>query len=286
MFKILVEDEDSIFQIESDELRYKFYNTIFFNEESGNFDFKNSLSSILTLNELKISDDNFLTDNKKEIEDNLTRSIFYVETLENTNHEYNNKNTSIGISKKKKENEILSKKNENLIIINNEEIDELNFLFQLKKIGKNKKKPKSILKNSSILSTDIISKNSNDKNYIFKISKRKSKYNILSKEQKKKILKDLKVYSTKYVSSKYNVSIRNLVRWKKLGIERKKGSGRKFKDPYLENKMLNYYYENDKITTKQFREKAKEFCSDSSFKASTGWLMRIKKKFNLVFMKY
>ena len=286
MFKILVEDEDSIFQIESDELRYKFYNTIFFNEESGNFDFKNSLSSILTLNELKISDDNFLTDNKKEIEDNLTRSIFYVETLENTNHEYNNKNTSIGISKKKKENEILSKKNENLIIINNEEIDELNFLFQLKKIGKNKKKPKSILKNSSILSTDIISKNSNDKNYIFKISKRKSKYNILSKEQKKKILKDLKVYSTKYVSSKYNVSIRNLVRWKKLGIERKKGSGRKFKDPYLENKMLNYYYENDKITTKQFREKAKELCSDSSFKASTGWLMRIKKKFNLVFMKY
>ena len=286
MFKILVEDEDSIFQIESDELRYKFYNTIFFNEESGNFDFKNSLSSILTLNELKISDDNFLTDNKKEIEDNLTRSIFYVETLENTNHEYNNKNTSIGISKKKKENEILSKKNENLIIINNEEIDELNFLFQLKKIGKNKNKPKSILKNSSISSTDVISKNSNDKNYIFKISKRKSKYNILSKEQKKKILKDLKVYSTKYVSSKYNVSIRNLVRWKKLGIERKKGSGRKFKDPYLENKMLNYYYENDKITTKQFREKAKEFCSDSSFKASTGWLMRIKRKYNLVFVKY
>lgn len=34
MFKILVEDEDSIFKIESDELRYKFYNTIFFNQES------------------------------------------------------------------------------------------------------------------------------------------------------------------------------------------------------------------------------------------------------------
>jgi hypothetical protein len=35
MFKILVEDEDSIFKIESDELRYKFFNTIFFNQESG-----------------------------------------------------------------------------------------------------------------------------------------------------------------------------------------------------------------------------------------------------------
>ena len=288
MFKILVEDDESIFQIETDELKYKSPNTIFLNEESVNFDFKNSLSSILPLNELKISDENFLSENKKDIEETLTRSIFYVETSENINNQYNKKKNLIESTKKKKEKEkeILSKKTQNLIIINNEEIDELNFLFQLKKIGKNKNKPKSILKNSSISSTDVISKNSNDKNYIFKISKRKSKYNILSKEQKKKILKDLKLYSTKYVSSKYNVSIRNLVRWKKLGIERKKGSGRKFKDPYLENKMLNYYYENDKITTKQFREKAKELCSDSSFKASTGWLMRIKRKFNLVFVKY
>ena len=50
--------------------------------------------------------------------------------------------------------------------------------------------------------------------------------------------------------------------------------------------MIKYYYENKNITTKEFRLKAKMFCSDSSFKASTGWLMRIKKKFNLVFEKY
>ena len=284
MFKSLFEDEDFIFPMESEELKYKFYNTIFPNEEFGIYICKNSLSSILTLNELKISDESFLTDNKKEIEENLTRSIFYEETLNNINNEYNKKNNSIG--KKKEENEKLLNR-ENLKKVNNESIEDINFLFQVKNIGEIEEKPKSIFKHSSISSTtDLISKNSNDKNYIFKISKRKSKYNILSKEQKKKILKDLKVYSTKYVSSKYNVSIRNLVRWKKLGIERKKGSGRKFKDPYLENKMLNYYYENDKITTKQFREKAKELCSDTSFKASTGWLMRIKRKFNLVFVKY
>ena len=109
MFNILVEDENSIFKIESDELRYKFFNTIFFNQESGNFYFKNSLSSIL--NELKISDENFLTHNKKEIEDNFTRqfnkNIFYVKTSENSNNEYNNKNVSVGISKKI-ENEILN----------------------------------------------------------------------------------------------------------------------------------------------------------------------------------
>ena len=285
MFKSLVEDEDFIFPMESEELKYKFYNTIFPNEEFGIYICKNSLSSILTLNELKISDESFLTDNKKEIEENLTRSIFYEETLNNINNEYNKKNNSIG--KKKEENEKLLKNRENLKKVNNESIEDINFLFQVKNIGEIEEKPKSIFKHSSISSTtDLISKNSNDKNYIFKISKRKSKYNILSKEQKKKILKDLKFYSTKYVSSKYNVSIRNLVRWKKLGIERKKGSGRKYKDPYLENKMLKYYYENDKITTKQFREKAKELCSDSSFKASTGWLMRIKRKFNLVFVKY
>ncbi len=284
MFKSLFEDEDFIFPMESEELKYKFYNTIFPNEEFGIYICKNSLSSILTLNELKISDESFLTDNKKEIEENLTRSIFYEETLNNINNEYNKKNNSIG--KKKEENEKLLNR-ENLKKVNNESIEDINFLFQVKNIGEIEEKPKSIFKHSSISSTtDLISKNSNDKNYIFKISKRKSKYNILSKEQKKKILKDLKFYSTKYVSSKYNVSIRNLVRWKKLGIERKKGSGRKYKDPYLENKMLKYYYENDKITTKQFREKAKELCSDSSFKASTGWLMRIKRKFNLVFVKY
>ena len=285
MFKSLFEDEDFIFPMESEELKYKFYNTIFPNEEFGIYICKNSLSSILTLNELKISDESFLTDNKKEIEENLTRSIFYEETLNNINNEYNKKNNSIG--KKKEENEKLLKNRENLKKVNNESIEDINFLFQVKNIGEIEEKPKSIFKHSSISSTtDLISKNSNDKNYIFKISKRKSKYNILSKEQKKKILKDLKFYSTKYVSSKYNVSIRNLVRWKKLGIERKKGSGRKYKDPYLENKMLKYYYENDKITTKQFREKAKELCSDSSFKASTGWLMRIKRKYNLVFVKY
>ena len=284
MFKSLFEDEDFIFPMESEELKYKFYNTIFPNEEFGIYICKNSLSSILTLNELKISDESFLTDNKKEIEENLTRSIFYEETLNNIKNEYNKKNNSI--EKKKEENEKLLNR-ENLKKVNNESIEDINFLFQVKNIGEIEEKPKSIFKHSSISSTtDLISKNSNDKNYIFKISKRKSKYNILSKEQKKKILKDLKFYSTKYVSSKYNVSIRNLVRWKKLGIERKKGSGRKYKDPYLENKMLKYYYENDKITTKQFREKAKELCSDSSFKASTGWLMRIKRKFNLVFVKY
>ena len=142
------------------------------------------------------------------------------------------------------------------------------------------------IKNSSISDSTNFTLKKRKENKIFKIKKTKLKYKILSKEEKKQILKDLKNNSIKNISLKYNVSVRNLTRWKKQGIERKKGSGRKFKDPNLEEKMLKYYYENKNITTKEFRLKAKILCSDSSFKASTGWLMRIKKKFNLVFEKY
>ena len=35
-----------------------------------------------------------------------------------------------------------------------------------------------------------------------------------------------------------------------------------------------------------FRDKAKELCSNSTFKASTGWLVRVQKKYNLTFAKY
>ena len=205
-----------------------------------------------------------------------------METLENSNYYNNNKNKNILSIEKNINFEISSKKK---YIENNEENEDLNFLFKLKKI-KNEEKTKSQIKNSTISDSTNFTLKKRKENKIFKIKKTKLKYKILSKEEKKQILKDLKNNSIKNISLKYNVSIRNLTRWKKQGIERKKGSGRKFKDPYLEEKMLKYYYENKNITTKEFRLKAKMFCSDSSFKASTGWLMRIKKKFNLVFEKY
>lgn len=127
------------------------------------------------------------------------------------------------------------------------------------------------------------------KNNIFKTDKNKGKYHILTKEEKIKIYKDLKYMSNSEVSKKYNVSLRNVTRWKKEGIERKKGSGRKYKDPLLEKKLLIWFLKKvnkEKITTKMFRNKAKELSCDSSFKASTGWLVRIQKKYNLEFAKY
>ena len=260
------------------------YNKYQYDESENEINYS-SLSPLIPLNVLKISSENFIRENitlNNNEEENLSGSIFCVETLENSNYYNNNKNKNILSIEKNINFEISSKKK---YIENNEENEDLNFLFKLKKI-KNEEKTKSQIKNSSISDSTNFTLKKRKENKIFKIKKTKLKYKILSKEEKKQILKDLKNNSIKNISLKYNVSIRNLTRWKKQGIERKKGSGRKFKDPYLEEKMLKYYYENKNITTKEFRLKAKMFCSDSSFKASTGWLMRIKKKFNLVFEKY
>ena len=260
------------------------YNKYQYDESENDINYS-SLSPLIPLNVLKISSENFIRKNitlNNNEEENLSGSIFCVETLENSNYYNNNKNKNILSIEKNINFEISSKKK---YIENNEENEDLNFLFKLKKI-KNEEKTKSQIKNSTISDSTNFTLKKRKENKIFKIKKTKLKYKILSKEEKKQILKDLKNNSIKNISLKYNVSIRNLTRWKKQGIERKKGSGRKFKDPYLEEKMLKYYYENKNITTKEFRLKAKMFCSDSSFKASTGWLMRIKKKFNLVFEKY
>ena len=260
------------------------YNKYQYDESENEINYS-SLSPLIPLNVLKISSENFIRENitlNNNEEENLSGSIFCVETLENSNYYNNNKNKNILSIEKNINFEISSKKK---YIENNEENEDLNFLFKLKKI-KNEEKTKSQIKNSTISDSTNFTLKKRKENKIFKIKKTKLKYKILSKEEKKQILKDLKNNSIKNISLKYNVSVRNLTRWKKQGIERKKGSGRKFKDPYLEEKMLKYYYENKNITTKEFRLKAKMFCSDSSFKASTGWLMRIKKKFNLVFEKY
>ena len=116
-------------------------------------------------------------------------------------------------------------------------------------------------------------------------SKRAKKYNILSEEVKRKLLLDTKCMKTIDVARKYGISTRNINRWKKIGIKRKKGSGRKFKDPLLEKKLLIWYNTQDKnnITSRQFKSKALELSNNNSFRASSGWLTTIKKKYRIKF---
>ena len=149
--------------------------------------------------------------------------------------------------------------------------------IKTKSNNKSENKIKNILKNKKI----------SKKNNIKKYSKRAKKYNILSEEVKKKLLLDSKHMRTIEVARKYGISTRNINRWKKLGIKRKRGSGRKFKDPGLEKKILIWYNFQDKkkVTAKDFRKKALELSSDISFRASSGWLTSIKKKYHIIFKK-
>lgn len=133
-----------------------------------------------------------------------------------------------------------------------------------------------------------IIKNKNKKkklNIRERYSKRSKKYNILTVEIKKKLLVDAKHMRTIDVARKYGISTRNINRWKKIGIKRKRGSGRKFKDPDLEKKMIIWYNIQNKknITAKAFREKALELSNNNSFRASSGWLTIMKKKYHIKF---
>lgn len=61
------------------------------------------------------------------------------------------------------------------------------------------------------------------------------------------------------------------------------GGGRKIRDPYMENKLLEWFenYHNtkgNKVTTKEFKKKALFFSKDKDFVASKGWLQKFRKK--------
>lgn len=122
----------------------------------------------------------------------------------------------------------------------------------------------------------------------FNVKSRGLRYNILTEDIKKQLLSDAMSMRTVEVAKKYGISTRNVNRWKKKGIERKKGSGRKFKDPRLERKILEWYYMQDKetLTSRQFKEKAIELSDNKTFRASSGWLTNMKRKYNLTFKKY
>ena len=75
---------------------------------------------------------------------------------------------------------------------------------------------------------------------------------------------------------------KSLRRWSHVGCLRKKGCGRKTKNPQMEEKLLIWYNDimkkNVNITAKMIRDKAVEISDDKDFLASKGWLEKFKKK--------
>ena len=225
-------------------------------------------------NNLNYSSSQIKKDENKNICSLDIKRNFSEKIIKNKNKKIN----STGVSTKK------NKKNEN----------ELRSLLEnvqrIEKIDTNNYE--DILSNSSTkVKTRIISekkiRNRKVKKKFIRYSKRAKKYNILTEEIKRKLLLDAKHMRTIDVAKKYGISTRNINRWKKIGVKRKRGSGRKFKDPDLEKKIIIWYNFQDKknVTSKIFREKALELSNNKSFRASSGWLTIMKKKYRIKFKK-
>ena len=94
-----------------------------------------------------------------------------------------------------------------------------------------------------------------------------------------------KNYPFDIVMKMCKVPRKSLRRWSYVGCQRKKGCGRKTKNPEMEEKLINWYYIEIKkgtiITAKMIRNKAMELSLDKEFLASKGWLEKFKRKFNI-----
>lgn len=79
--------------------------------------------------------------------------------------------------------------------------------------------------------------------------------------------------------------LKSLKRWIAIGPERKKGGGRKVRDPEMEVKLYKWYKSmKDKeysISPKMIKHKALKLTSNRDFNASKGWLAKFQNKYNL-----
>ena len=96
---------------------------------------------------------------------------------------------------------------------------------------------------------------------------------------------NIKNLSFDIVMKMCKVPRKSLRRWSHVGCNRKKGCGRKTRNPEIENKLVEWYKEEigggANVSAKMIRDKAVEISGDKDFLASKGWLEKFKKKFGI-----
>jgi hypothetical protein len=116
-------------------------------------------------------------------------------------------------------------------------------------------------------------------------AKKRCKYRMISVEEKAYAIDLAKKMGVKIASQECNVPVKSLKRWLLVGWERKKGGGRKTKDPEMERKLHEWYLDlrsrNEIITGKMVKEKAIEFSNCEDFLGSKGWLDKFKQRYQL-----
>lgn len=116
-------------------------------------------------------------------------------------------------------------------------------------------------------------------------NKKRNKYAMYSFEVKRQCIDMVKRHDIKEVAAKYAVPLKSLKRWIQIGPERKKGGGRKVRDPSMEYKLFTWY-KNLKtlgffVNPRMIKTKALELTTMNDFNASKGWLAKFSKKFEL-----
>lgn len=137
---------------------------------------------------------------------------------------------------------------------------------------------------SNEYSTGSLSKSSSNR-----LGKMRSKYRMLDAETKRKAIEMARTQSLKLASATYNAPVKSLKRWIKVGHLRKKGGGRKTKDPSMEKDLYQWYLDmKDKgvqLTARAVKNKAIELTKCGDFIASKGWLDKFKVRYNLDIVK-
>ena len=131
--------------------------------------------------------------------------------------------------------------------------------------------------------TNLIQSQPLDEIFNTQFNSNNRKYQMFSNSFKALCIRECQRLSPKKVAEKRSIPLKSLKRWIEVGADRKKGGGRKVKDPEMESRLIDWYLEEYGVLpiavgAKALREKALEFSTISEFQASKGWLEKFKKK--------
>ncbi len=109
-----------------------------------------------------------------------------------------------------------------------------------------------------------------------RICKVRGNYNICTLSRKKEAIRISRIKSIKEASRMLNIPEKNIKRWIRNGPDRKKGAGRKMRDPIMEKNILQWILEHSESNHKipnshEIKQQAKKFSNLKDFKASKGW---------------